>query len=348
MKLTHSFLLIFIVLVAASAFAAEWPPVSAEDRALTSIPEQPGASAVILQREETDDNMNNILIVYERIKILTDAGRKYATVELPSGRPFTIAAITGRSVQPDGSMVPFAGKPFDKVLTSANGARTTLKAFTFPNAQPGTILDFRYSLRYMDHRVFPPEWQVQTDLFQRKAYFKFIPLQNRGFANVRLHTGQIARSLAWTPFLTDGPQPEVHTLPAQTYATVHDVLLWIDLTRTNIPALVEEPFSPPASMLRSRVEFYYQTTLKADDYWKDEGKFWNKDVETFIGRDAGIAAAAAKVISPTDSAEQKLRSLYAFVSSLKNETANPDFVKEKGYPLEYRSPECIKIGRAHV
>src|SRR5207249_709756 len=95
------------------------------------------------------------------------------------------------------------------------------------------------------------------------------------------------------------------------------------------------------SLLRSRVYFYYQTTLKADDYWKQESKFWDKDVENFLSKNAGIAAITAKVISPADPPEQKVRNLYAFISTLKNESANPNAVKEKGYPLEYRSPECI-------
>jgi hypothetical protein len=37
------------------AFGAVWPPISDSDRSLTSIPEQPGAPAVILMREQTDD-----------------------------------------------------------------------------------------------------------------------------------------------------------------------------------------------------------------------------------------------------------------------------------------------------
>jgi hypothetical protein len=50
-------------LVALPLLAADWPPIASEDLSMTSIPEIPGAPAVILQREETDDNMNNILIV---------------------------------------------------------------------------------------------------------------------------------------------------------------------------------------------------------------------------------------------------------------------------------------------
>jgi len=323
------------------ALGADWPPISDSDRSLTSIPEQPGAPAVILMREQTDDNMNNLLMVYERIKILTEAGRKYATVELPHSRMFSIIAFSGRTVHADGSVIPFAGKPFDTTLNGADGTPVSVKACTLPDAEAGSIIDLQYSLRYIDHRVFPPEWEVQTDLFQRKAYFKFIPLQNRGYASVQLDHGQLARNLAWTPFLGNGAQPEMHTLPAKTFATVHDVLLWVDLKMTEVPPLIEEPFMPPVSMLKWRVYFYYQATLKPEDYWKNEEKFWNKDVEAFLGKNDGIAAAVTKVASPTDIAEHKVQKIYAFVAGLKNESRDPKFAKQKAYALEYRSPECI-------
>ncbi len=323
------------------ALGADWPPISDRDRALMSIPEHPGAPAVILMREQTDDNMNNLLIVYERIKILTDAGRKYATVEFPYSRLVTIAALGGRTVHADGSVIPFAGKPFDSTLIGADGLPVTVKACTLPDAEVGSIIDLRYSLLYMDHRVFPPEWEVQTDLFQQKAYFKFIPLQNRGYASVQLDHGQLARKLAWTPFLGNGAQPEIHTLPANTFATVHDVLLWVDLKMTDIPPLIEEPFMPPASLLKWRVYFYYQTTLKPEDYWKNEEKFWNKDVEAFLAKNDGVADAVTKVASPTDNAEQKVRRIYSFVAGRKNESRDPRFAKQKAYALEYRSSECI-------
>ena len=165
---------------------------------MTSIKEHPGAGAVVLLREETDDNMNNSLTVFERIKILAEAGRDYADVALPSDRPFSINSISGRTVHSDGSILKFEGKPFDKAAINGDGTPSTVKVFTLPGVEVGSIIDFRYSLRYVEHRIFAPEWEVQTDLFQRKAYFKFIPLQNRGFVNIKLDHGQFARGIACT------------------------------------------------------------------------------------------------------------------------------------------------------
>lgn len=333
--------LCFLILLAIPAFAVEWPPISDADRSMTNITEQPGAAAVILLREETDDNMNNELTVFERIKVLTEAGRAYATVDFPSSRLFSIASLNGRTVHADGSITLFTGKPFEKTVAGADGTQSTTKAFTLSDVQVGSIVDFRYSIRFIDFRVFPPEWDVQSDLFQRKAYFKFIPMQNRGYASVRLAHGQLARQIAWTPFLGNGAQPEIHRLPEQTHPTVHDVLLWVDLNMNNVPALVQEPFMPPVSLLRWRVYFYYQVTLKPEDYWKDEGKFWNKDLERFLAKNNGIVAALAKIVSPVEPPEQRVHEIYSFVSGLKHESENTNAPKQKAYALEYRAPECI-------
>src|SRR5579871_819229 len=86
--------------------ALDWPPISPQDLKMTDLKEQPGAPAVVLNREEIDDDMNNVQTVTERIKILSDAGREYANVELPySRRGFSITGISGRTVHADGSVV---------------------------------------------------------------------------------------------------------------------------------------------------------------------------------------------------------------------------------------------------
>ena len=92
--------------------AADWPPITPEEQALKDVQEQPGAHAVILERQEIADDLNNYHSTYKRIKVLTEAGRKEADVELPYNRNgFSISEISGRTVHPDGTVTPFAGKP---------------------------------------------------------------------------------------------------------------------------------------------------------------------------------------------------------------------------------------------
>jgi Domain of Unknown Function with PDB structure (DUF3857)/Transglutaminase-like superfamily len=341
-------LFLFFFALAMPSVAADWPAISPEDLSVTDVKEQPGAPAVVLLREEIDDDNHNFHSVYERIKILTDAGRMYANVELPyDRRTFTIAAISGRTVHADGSVVEFKDKPFDKTAEKGNGIRYNVKSFTLPDVQVGSIIDFRFSLRYDDHRLGPPEWEVQNELFQRKAYFKFIPFQNHSLLEVRLDHNQIANGVAWAPFMGNGAQPEIHQVPTSTVATGHEVSFWVDLTTNNIPAFIREPYMPPPSVLKWRVYFYYQSEVKAEDYWKVHGKFWNRDVESFVERNKGVSDALAKIVAPSDTAEQKVRKIYAFVAGLENQGYIPERTKQEEKVLELKTNKGAEDALEH-
>jgi hypothetical protein len=339
---------LFVIFPATPSFAADWPPISPDDLAMTSIKEQPGAPAVVLLREETDDDMNNYHSVYMRIKILTEAGREYANVELPyNRRGFSIANVSGRTVHADGSIVPFTGKPFDRTVLKSSGSRVNVKSFTLPDVQVGSIIDYRYSLRYHDNRVLAPEWDVQTDLFQRKVSFKFIPFQNHGNVEIILPHGQVSRGIAWAPFLGEGSKPEVHQLPKTGIGTVHDVSMWVDFSRENVPPLVEEPYMAPASITRLRVYFYYQQALDMKDYWKAQHKFWNKDVSSFLGKDKGVREQVAQLVSSTDPPEQKVRKIYAFITTLENQDYIPQRTTQENQVLQLKPNDGAEDVLAH-
>ena len=122
---------------------ADWPPISPEDLALTSVPQHPGAPAVILLREVKDDDIQHYKSVYVRIKILTEAGRRYADVELPYDRAHAgleIGGISGRTVHSDGTVIPFTGKPFQKTVVKGKGIKLLVKAFTLPDVQPEPLV----------------------------------------------------------------------------------------------------------------------------------------------------------------------------------------------------------------
>jgi len=320
--------------------AADFPPISSEELKMTSLPEQPGAPAVILMREEVDDDMHNFQSVHERIKILTEAGREYANVEIPySRRSFTVRGVSGRTTHADGSVVPFDGKAFDKTVLKSGDIKVNVKSFTLPDVQVGSIIDYKYDLGYDDNVVLAPQWDVQQDLFQRRTYFKYIPFQNHGSMEVQLAHGQIANGVAWTPFLGVDKQPQIHRNEAaesSSIASQGQTTHWIDLDLDNVPAFVEEPDMPPPSVLRWRVYFYYQETLKPEDYWKSQGKFWSKDVDGFIGRDKGVGPTAAKVVAPSDTPEQKVRKIYAYVAQLENQDYIPERTKNEAKILQIK------------
>ena len=325
---------LFLLALAMPALA-DWPPIDPQDLAMTSLKEQPGAPAVVLLREETEDDANASKTVYERIKILTDAGREYANVELPYLHgSFSLSEIEGRTIHANGSIVPFQGKPFDKTVEKDNDLRVNVKSFTLPDVQVGSIVDFRYTLRYEGFVTFP-EWEVQRELFQRKANFKFIPFQD-STGIIRLSDGRESSGVSWVNFLGEGAVPKVHEVPVGIYISRHVVWYWVELNLENIPAFVEEPHMPPGSFLKWHVAFYYASKLKPDEYWKTEGKDWNKSAEGFLKKNRGVSEALNQIVSAADSAEQKVRKIYAYIGTLENQTYIPERTRQEEKALDLK------------
>jgi Transglutaminase-like superfamily/Domain of Unknown Function with PDB structure (DUF3857) len=335
------FVILFLGWTVSRSAAAEWPAITPEDKAMTSVPQQPDAPAIILYREENTDDTKNFRTVYLRIKVLTEAGRKYADVEIPVGRsPFTISQLSGRTVHGDGQIIPLEDQPVDKVAVRDHGVRMHVKAFTLPSVQVGSILDYRYSLHFPEGSRNAPEWMVQSELFTRKAVFKFVPTKYAPKADSLRNPNSSSQTVGSATLTTDMPSYEqtgtsmggeavseytwLNHLPAgqapEEHVTTAALAKWVDLEMNNVPPSIHEPDTPPEGALSWRVEMFYRYTAKPDDYWKSAGKSWNKDVESFLGRKNGIAEAASQLVAASDTPEVKVQKIYAAVSQMENQS----------------------------
>src|SRR5437868_1804061 len=119
-------LAVFLILAAAEyppravQAAIDFQPISQEELKMTSEPLAPGAAAIILYRQVDRDDSSSGRIKednYFRIKILSDAGRKFANIELPFVKGIEeVVQIRARTITTDGTVVPFDGKVFGKTL----------------------------------------------------------------------------------------------------------------------------------------------------------------------------------------------------------------------------------------
>jgi hypothetical protein len=87
---------------------------------MTSEPLAPGAPAIILYRQVDRDDSGRGTVheaSYYRVKILTEEGRKYANIEIPFSKGMDeVVHIRARTVKPDGSIVDFGDKVFEKSI----------------------------------------------------------------------------------------------------------------------------------------------------------------------------------------------------------------------------------------
>lgn len=303
--------LTFVLLALPSSLRAleDWLPVTRDDQKITAESEK-GVSAVILYHEETSDDKTRHRHVYKRVKVLTEKGKAYADVEIPYDAAYAgISDIRARTIAPDGTITPFTGKPFNTSVVKGKGIKYQAKKFTLPNVQVGSIIEWQYT-EYWDEYLFAPHWVVQDDLPQKRAKFAFIPFSSNAIGvEVVDKRGDIKNGVY---YLLIG-LPESTNIKKSANGRM-------DLELKDIPAFEEEEFSPPSDVLKMRVDFYYgnEKMTKPQEFWKEEGKYWSKEAEAFIGRPSDLASTLNQIVTPSDSPEQKLHKIYAYAQKIKN------------------------------
>lgn len=312
------YLLILFSMVAGSTVKAQWTAPTPEELSMTSEPKAPGASAVYLFREEMTVDHFHMYSEYVRLKILTEGGKDRANVELKyvagGDMGYSVSDISGRTIHPDGSIVPFTGKPYDRTVVKAQGYKEKAKVFTLPSVTVGSIIEYRYKLRWDDNMYSAPRWIIQNDLYLRKGHFLWRPTDRQLTTNDE--RGQLTSTLAWTPILPDGVTLKQTQNPGSSIGT--DGSSTLELNIENVPPSPEEEYMPPLQSLGYRVMFYYSPYRTSEEFWKGEGKHWSKIHDKFIGPGPAVGAAVQQLVAPSDTQEQKLKKLYAAVEQIEN------------------------------
>jgi Domain of Unknown Function with PDB structure (DUF3857)/Transglutaminase-like superfamily len=298
---------------------AQWIAPTPEELSMTSQPEVPGAAAVYLSREESTQDSLHSFSVHVRIKVLTDRGKEYSNVELTyaherEGANFKVEDIQGRTIHPDGKIIPFTGKPYEKLIEKAQGTKFMAKVFTMPDVEIGSIIEYRYNLRYDDNYFVAPRWFIQSDLYTRKAHYSWKPTGKTLISTD--DRGQLTNAIAWFPILPAGAALKLTELPTANYGEDKQRLFELDVH--DIPPAPQEDFMPPITSLTYRVLFYYSPYRTIEEYWKNESKHWAKVRDKFIGPGPAVTAAVRDLVVPSDTPDQKLRKLYAAVMQLEN------------------------------
>jgi len=301
--------LLFVILFAAARpiLADDWLPVPPEDLAMKDNPKQPGADAMILYRNNVVNAKNagydgDSDEEYIRMKIFTEAGKKYGDIEIPFVKEnMDVHDVRGRTIKPDGSIVNFSGQVFEKTIVKESGLKFLAKTFTMPEVQPGCIIEYQYRKQGRPGWIHSEEWVVSHELFTREAHFKMIPYTAYGGANLQFRVYRIPGG----------------TLPKYQIDGTYSMVV------QNIPGIVDEPVMPPHGMLDSIVEFYYRSESDPDqestkDYWARMNKKWDGTLEHFVDKKNPLSQEVSKVTAPGDAPEVKLQKLYARVQQIRN------------------------------
>jgi Domain of Unknown Function with PDB structure (DUF3857)/Transglutaminase-like superfamily len=282
---------------------------------MTSDPMAPGAAAVYLEVKEIDNDPIHLRTVYARIKVLTEKGKELATVEIPYEQgSFKVQNIRGRTIHPDGTIVPLTGNVADLLQSKSTEGQVNRRVFTLPSVEVGSVLEYQYELGYNDQYFSSPSWEIQRPYFIHEAHYMFTPYKE--FAPHRQsdlsttthlysHGNQI-NSLLWTGRLPVGASVQSS---AGGYYT-------LDLT--NVPPIPEEEWMPPMQSVLYKIDFYYTSSGDAANFWATQAKAWAKETDKFAEPNEQIKQAVAGLTASTDSDLDKAKKLYAAVEALDN------------------------------
>jgi hypothetical protein len=300
-----------------------------EELQMTSDPKAPGAPAVFLYRQEEADNRTHYFGEYARIKVLTEKGKEYATVEVPYIPGYSDPPIIeGRTIHFDGTVIPLVGKASDLLVVKTNSYHMKVSVFNLPSVEVGSILEYKWSVPLTGGKVTGilsededvisgmmagsiPEWDVQQPIYIHKEHFYWNPysdLETGPGGGGITHTinGELASYL-----LT------VQRLPAGATATRSpkgDFTLDIQ----DVPAFVHEADAPPDEAMRYSVHFYWSIYNSPDVFWQKEIERWSKQLNDFASQSSAIRDAANQITAAAATPEARARKLYDAVQSLDN------------------------------
>ncbi|HXW56389.1 MAG TPA: DUF3857 domain-containing protein [Candidatus Cybelea sp.] len=283
----------------------DWQPIDPADLALRDNPKSPGADAMVLYRETRVNEPLAYTQEYWRLKIFTKEGVKYGDVEVPYTKgEESITSLRGRTIQPDGKIVDFDGKVFDKVAERGGGLKVYVKAFSLPDVQPGAIVEYRYQ-KQLDERLYYigfQQWAPEGELYTRLVRFSIFPLTRD------VGQGEMTYRLVRLP---EKVSPRLEPNGYQMFE-LHD-----------IPGVEDEELMPPASAIRPRIEFFYRDPSEPknetqEQYWKRIDKKLAEAQEKFLGKRSAIEQEVSHLVNAADPPEARLRKLYARTLAVRN------------------------------
>jgi Domain of Unknown Function with PDB structure (DUF3857)/Transglutaminase-like superfamily len=311
-----------------STYAVTWRPVTSQELALRQSAKDPTADAEGLFRDVRVLNESagfgyphNVMSEYVRLKIFTERGKKYGTVEIPYWGNSIVSNVAGRTIRPDGSIVEL-GKDaiFDKVIAKKNGKKVKVKSFVMPAVEPGAVIEYKWNLNVGEFISRYVPLDVQSEFPTDEVTFHIKPVSSD--------------YVAW---------PTMRYIPFN--CTVErgatDMEGFSVLTVRNVPAFHEEPLMPPEYSAKEWVLVYYEENTKSsrpEQYWKTYGHELYQDYSQKIKINKDVKQIAVTAIGDAKTDEERIANLLAYCRKNLHNTQTEEIMnRQRGSSKEYRT-----------
>ena len=290
--------------LAAPLAAADFPPITDEERALTSVPGEPNAPAVVLFKKGEflmmgygllTGSLASHLKVQVRFKVLTEQGKSSGEITVAHSDFTRLQNFEGRTVLPDGRVVPVSADA-KFVRKTSRSKKTSVTAMAFPAVEVGAILDYQYELVFKSPFLLEP-WFFSED----------VPVR---YSEVVFKTAPDWKMQIWTRALL-GVKIRQET---QQGARGYVLRAWAE----NLPAVPDDPYGPPYADLASQILLLPASRFIARQYvpllenWQKVSEIFDKVYDEVRHRDDGVAQRA-RGIAASGTPREKAAALYRFV-----------------------------------
>ena len=291
-----------LFLTAAAVSAVDFPPITDAERALTELPGQPGAPAVVLF-EKADVKLmdypkeaSSFLKVQVRVKILTEEGKSFGEAEIDHSSYLRLKKVEGRTVLPDGREIPL---PEDAIFEERRSR--SLKRFVtklvFPAVEVGAILDYYYEIRW-DDLFFLDPWYFHNRVPTLLSEITYIKPNNMALVPWSIQSG------------TQRMQSSSEKSPLGAV-----IRIWVE----DLPAVPEEDYGFPFADLSSRFMMIPKevsasgTRIALMDSWNSTCKLYADSYKDFQRQVRDGQKKAVELTQGLADRPAKIAAVHAFV-----------------------------------
>jgi hypothetical protein len=283
------------------AVETAWLPVTDGERALKMplVDKAAGAEAIFWRVHVWDEVMSSDWqrhrVNYVRVKIFNEEGKKkVSSIEVPFGNNLSVTQIDGRTIQPDGTIVPLKKEDIhEREVVRVGGIRLKVKSFAMPAVEPGAIIEYRIREVHFKQSIFYLRAQMQHEYpIQKMTYFV-------------------------KPLSRDDTQLTMRVWP---FNCKHSGLKlesngFTSTSVENLPSFQEEPYMISEGNVRAWMLFFYAEGDRRDaaKYWEKRGKEIYTNLRQALKVNDEIKQAAAKAVEGIDGDEKKVIALIGYL-----------------------------------
>ncbi len=272
----------------------DWTELSLED--LPDSSDYPTAHAVVLLDEGkvSIEGQGEIKLTHfdrhKVIRILDRGGLAYCNVVIPyTPGSSTVEKIKARTIHPDGRITVLDAKQIFDIFLYPNFifyADQKAKKFTFPDVEPGDVIEFRYSMVFENLTLYH-SWSFQD----------FIPVLRSRFEVSFPSSWKLHHKVYHYPL-----EPDSVKRPSG-FKTIYR---W---QMKDIPALAREPAMPPLP----DVAIYLLFAPLGFESWKDVANWYFELSNERMNPSSDLKKFAQKLIKNAQNDRQKLEAIYNWV-----------------------------------